>query len=237
MIDKMIDNIVTNVVKFVSTKPERTKVLTLNHTLDAYRELRNRIVSGHFVAGQRLVEADLVDSLGVSRMMVREALSRLQLEGLLTKEAGKSSLVRQVSLDELEEILDTRIELETYAIRQAALNINHQQRELLQHALSELEKARVSIPEFIDRQADLHHLWLEASGLTYARRFVDGLSALSAQTRMRTAMLPGRIDASLTEHRAIVDALLRSHPEDCERAIREHLTQVKEAIRQALTAQ
>lgn len=212
-------------------------MLTLTQTSDAYRALRNRIVSGHFVAGQRLVEADLVDSLGISRMMVREALSRLQHEGLLTKEAGKSCIVRHVSIGELEEILDTRIALETYAIRQAAAKITDRQRELLTAKLDELEQARVSIPDFIERQAELHHLWLETSGLAYARQFVDGLSALSAQTRMRTALLPGRIDASLAEHRAIVDALVRSHPEDCEKAIRDHLTQVKEAIRQTLTAQ
>lgn len=210
---------------------------TLTHTPDAYRELRNRIVSGRFVAGQRLVEADLVDSLGISRMTAREALSRLQHEGLLTKEAGKSCVVRHVSIGELEEILDTRIALETYAIREAARKISDRQRQLLQDKLGELEMARTSIPEFIERQAELHHLWLESSGLAYARQFVDGLSALSAQTRMRTALLPGRIDASLCEHRAIVDALVRSHPEDCEKAIRDHLTQVKEAIRQSLPAQ
>lgn len=214
---------------------QRDHVLAASPSLVAYRQLRNLIVSGRFIAGQRLVEADLVDELGSSRMIVREALSRLMIEGLLAKEAGKSCVVREVSLAELEEILDTRIALETFAIRSAANRISESVRSRLSELMAELEAVQDSIPDFIDLQAELHHLWLESSGLHYATRFVESLSALSAQTRMKTALLPGRIEASIQEHKAIVDALIRRDPEDSERAVRSHLESVKAAIRTALT--
>lgn len=201
----------------------------------AYSELRHMIVSGQFVADQRLVEADLVAQIGFSRMNIREALGRLQVEGLLTKEAGKSSVVRRVPLEELEEIIETRIALETYAVRVAAEKITDAQIEELLECMSRLEQARYSIPDFVDRQAELHHTWLSTSGLSYAPQFVEGLSALSAQTRMRTAVLQGRIDSSLAEHRAIVDALTKRRPEDCEVAVRNHLLAVKAAIHESVT--
>lgn len=201
---------------------------------DAYFELRPLLLSGDFVAGQRLVESDLVDQLGFSRMAVREALGRLHVEGLLTKEAGKSYVVRRVPLTELEEIIETRIALETYAIRVAVSRITDEQIGELQDCLRRLEDSSGSILDFVERQAELHHKWLATSGLTYAPQFVEGLHALSAQTRMRTALLPGRVDASLREHKAIVDALSGRRPEDCEHAVRGHLLQVKAAIHEAL---
>ncbi|TWP33244.1 GntR family transcriptional regulator [Leekyejoonella antrihumi] len=83
-------------------------------------QLRQRIVTGALVPGQRLVERDLAEQLGVSRLPVREALRILESEGLLSAGPSRSIIVRQLSLRDVEELFDTREALEVFAARQAA---------------------------------------------------------------------------------------------------------------------
>src|SRR5690606_9613246 len=80
------------------------------------------IVSGELHPGARLVEADLVRSLGASRPVVRAALARLQQEGLVEREPHRGARVRTVSVEEAVEILQCRAALEALAARRAAVN-------------------------------------------------------------------------------------------------------------------
>ena len=203
---------------------------------DTYRQLRRLVIQGQFNAGQRLVEADLVEALQVPRMAVRQALGRLEHEGLLEKRAGSSATVRQVSLEELEEIIDARIALESLAIRRAAEIGDPAVLNGLNATLQEMERAASlpDIPTFVDVQAQLHHLLLNASGLQVVPRLIESLAALSAQTRVRTVLIPNRIRSSLAEHREIVGALARGDADAAEAAVRTHLANVRLAIHQSM---
>ena len=203
---------------------------------DTYRQLRRLIVEGQFNARQRLIEADLIEDLQVPRMAVRQALARLEHEGLLEKQAGRSAIVRQVSLEELEEIVEARVALESLAIRRAAEIRDPVALERMEVVLAEMARAASlpDIPAFVEAQAQLHHAVLSASALKVVPRLVDSLAALSAQTRMRTVLVPERIAASLTEHREMVAAISRGEADDAEFAVRAHLANVKLAIRQSM---
>jgi len=84
-------------------------------------QLRQRIITGGLVPGQRLVERDLAQQLGVSRIPVREALRILESEGLVaTEPSSRSIVVRRLSLRDVEELFDAREALEVFAARQAA---------------------------------------------------------------------------------------------------------------------
>jgi DNA-binding GntR family transcriptional regulator len=204
---------------------------------DTYRQLRRLVIEGEFNAGQRLVEADLVEALQVPRMAVRQALGRLEHEGLLEKRAGSSATVRQVSLEELEEIIEARIALESLAIRRAAEVGDPAVLAGLNAVLLEMERAASlpDIPTFVDVQAQLHHLLLGASGMQVVPRLIDSLAALSAQTRVRTALIPNRMRSSLAEHREIIGALARGDADAAEAAVRTHLANVKLAIHQSMS--
>ncbi|GAA4550316.1 GntR family transcriptional regulator [Pseudonocardia xishanensis] len=203
---------------------------------DTYRRLRRMVIDGRFSEGQRLVEADLVETLGVPRMAVRQALARLEYDGLLVKQAGRSSVVRAVSLAELEEIAEARMALEAIAIRRVALlrtpTALRRMEELADRMSALLETVDVSA--FVEAQAALHHVWLEASGMLIVPHLVESLSAQSAQTRVRTVQLPDRMRQSLAEHREIVAAVRAGDPDRAEVAVRTHLTNVKESLRRSL---
>lgn len=81
------------------------------------QRLREAIASGVLKPGDRLNQADLADRLGVSRMPIREALRRLEAEGLVTLQPYKGAIVSLVSAEELREIYEMRVALETLALR------------------------------------------------------------------------------------------------------------------------
>src|SRR3954465_15701931 len=87
---------------------------------DGYLRLRDAIVTGRLQPNERLVEAELIELLGVSRTAVRTALVRLAQEGLVVHERNRGARVRYVGEQEAVEIVLARAALEALAVRQAA---------------------------------------------------------------------------------------------------------------------
>ncbi|WP_417522827.1 GntR family transcriptional regulator [Marinovum sp.] len=85
-------------------------------------DLRDRIVGGEFELGGQLSEARIAKDLGVSRTPVREAINRLEMEGLLIVEPQRGSFVFNLEPEELAKLCDARTCLETAALRQAILS-------------------------------------------------------------------------------------------------------------------
>jgi DNA-binding GntR family transcriptional regulator len=99
--------------------------------------IRERIRRGRFVPGQRLVEADIIEQLGASRSKVREALQRLQAEGLITIEEFRGASVRRIGPDEVRAIYRTRMVLEGLAAADFAVADEPQ----LKQRLAEIQEA------------------------------------------------------------------------------------------------
>jgi DNA-binding GntR family transcriptional regulator len=87
---------------------------------EVHGQLRDSIVSGRLVPGTRLIEKQLADELGVSRGTVRSALRLLAAEGLVDEAPHKGSTVREISIDELVDVFNARVGIETSAIRLCA---------------------------------------------------------------------------------------------------------------------
>jgi DNA-binding GntR family transcriptional regulator len=79
-------------------------------------ELRHRIISGELAEGEQLLQEHLADDLGVSRIPVREALRQLEAEGLVTISSHRGGIVSELSLDEIKELFETRVCLETWLL-------------------------------------------------------------------------------------------------------------------------
>ena len=86
----------------------------------AYRSLRDAILSGGLQLDARLTELSIAESLGISRTPVREAIKRLILEGFLSRERGQGLRVTTLDPDEVQQIFRIRLMLESYAARRAA---------------------------------------------------------------------------------------------------------------------
>ncbi|AKE92035.1 MULTISPECIES: GntR family transcriptional regulator [Rhodococcus] len=117
-----------------------------------YSELRTRIISGRYAPGALLVPATVGEELGVSRTPIREALIRLELEGLVTK-VSRGFVIRERSPEEILDICEARIALESVVARSAALRRTEFDLAMLRRAL---ESARTGVP---DERLRAHAEW------------------------------------------------------------------------------
>jgi len=204
-----------------------------NSSQRAYELLRAAIVGGRLQPSERLVEADLIQMLGVSRSAVRTALVRLAQEGLVDHEPNRGAKVRLVDEQEAAEILESRMVLEGLAARYAAANATKPQVAELEAILEQM-RSRLDAGDPLgasELNAQLHARLLEIAGHGTVTRLVGALNSQLVRFQYQTILVPGRAEQSLAEHRAIVDAVAGRDPDAAEQAIREHLAHVVEAMR------
>jgi DNA-binding GntR family transcriptional regulator len=200
---------------------------------DGYEDLRQAIISGELLPGERLLEEDLSARLGLGRAAVRMALVRLEHDGLVVRERHRGARVRRVSEDEAVEILEARAALEGLAARHAATAADEAAIDDLRGIVAEMRRLREAsdLIGLSNMNARLHACILEASGHETAKRLSRTLSSQIVRFQFRTVLLPGRPDRSLAEHAEIVDAIAARDPDAAEAAMQRHLLQVADALR------
>jgi DNA-binding GntR family transcriptional regulator len=201
-----------------------------------YEKLREAIVRGEIAPNSRLVEADISSFFEMSRGAVRNALIRLEQEGLVVREPHRGARVRQVSDREAIEILQARAVLEGLAARLAAERIDEAGAERLRARLSRHRELLESgdLLGASDANADLHAELLALSGHGIAQRLIRGLNAQTVRYQYRTILIPGRPAASQAEHAAIVEAVVARQPDRADEAMRRHLFNVAEALQRGM---
>jgi DNA-binding GntR family transcriptional regulator len=199
----------------------------------AYAQLHEAIVSGQLQPNERLVEADLSDQLGVSRSAIRGALLLLQQEGLVVRELNRGAKVRMITEEEAGQILDAREALEGVVVaRQAALKATvtdgRDLEAILERMHSLLENG--DLVALSDESAVLHERLLQIADHATVSQMIAKLKSQSVRFQFRTILAPGRPEAALAEHSAIVAAVSANDPDAAEAAMREHLAQIRTAL-------
>jgi len=201
----------------------------------AYEAIRQRIVAGEYYPSQRLVEAQLAQSLGLSRHNVRTALDRLHLDGLVRIEPNRGATVATLSLEDALDILRAREALEAEA---AALAARHVTDEQLARLAAHVETMRRALAEHLwdeysATNVAFHQSVYEASGSRTIPDLIRTLRLRLARLQLRTILIPGRSDMSLAEHVAIFEALRARDPEAAASAARRHVANLRDAIEKA----
>jgi DNA-binding GntR family transcriptional regulator len=197
----------------------------------AYRQLRTWIMSARLAPGMPMSEVELAAELGISRTPVREAIRKLEQEGLVTRHPNRGVVVTQLSMREVLEIWSLREIIEPAAARLAAAAVDSA-------ALDRIEAVSLGLlrkppgPEAYElyhrSDLELHGLVLEACGNATLRQVVESLVGRIRQARMVTS--PARFGPSIEEHLAIIAALKRRDPERAAEAMRRHLANAREAL-------
>jgi DNA-binding GntR family transcriptional regulator len=200
---------------------------------DGYEDLRQAIVRGELLPGERLLEEELSARLGIGRAAVRTALVRLEHDGLVDRERNRGARVRRVAETEAVEILEARAALEGLAARHAAQNAGESGIAELRGIVEEMRGLRETgdLLSVSTANARLHGLILELSGHDTAKRLSRTLSSQVVRYQYRTVLLPGRAEHSYAEHVEIVDAIAARDSRSAERAMRRHLLNVADALR------
>lgn len=199
---------------------------------DVLQWVRVRIRDGKLVPGQRLVEADIVEATGSSRGKVREALKRLEAEGLVTIEPFRGASVRKLGRDEVRQIYRARMALEGLAAHDFAALGSAEAKRRLGEIQDELDanESELNHERFARLNDAWHRLIIEGSGNAYIASFLTRLTVPIYRLLFATFYTAQRIAMANADHRVITRAILDGRAEDAERAMRAHITQGLEAL-------
>ena len=207
----------------------------------AYREVRKLLLGGEVRPGQRLSHRSLAKDLGLSRSPVREALLQLEAEGLIEHRPQSGVYLREVSLQELEELYDMREVIEPYAAERAARLATTAQIENLRITCDELSEIaeRPALVRWLEASEnrrrlstldiEFHSTILAASNNRIARQFFENAQIISLvvswnHLKTDSAILAKRVAPTAKQHREIYDAIKKRDPAGAKRRMRSHIS-------------
>ncbi len=196
----------------------------------AYNGLRDRVLSGSLKPGSRLAQEALAAELGLSTTPVREAVRRLETEGLVVQEKHHVVRVPELSSRELTELYAVRIVLDPMAARLGAKLATEADKQ----AARELawDDPGLSHLEQVERNRRLHRIIYAASGNKVLVRLLDGLWAHSDRYRAVLTSDESVAAAAAREHLHIVDAFCTGDLERLGELLEQHLTASRDYLLQ-----
>lgn len=193
----------------------------------AYERLLTAIQTGELKPGSRIREVDLADQFGISRTPIRDAILKLEADGLLIHEARKGAVIKTLSHREIIELYAMREVLEGTAARYAAQHASAEEIDELS-ALNELMHSHSDQPELVAGTNRQFHTLLYNCGnnryLLGALRSLSNAMALLGQTTLADQ---SRTDEAFNEHVSIVVAISNRDGEAAEIAARLHIRKAK----------
>ncbi len=193
-----------------------------------YDHVKERILLGAYPGGEMLSEGEVAATLGVSRTPVREAFLLLEAEGLMRLFPKKGALVVPVSPDEVRDVMETRLMVETHAAARIAERGREDDDLVVElRDLCDLQQealARGDLAAFVEWDRALHHAIVSRAGNAILTRLHDSLR--DRQRRMTGATVrrdPGVTRRFLEEHVDIVDAIAEGRPEAARDLLAAHI--------------
>lgn len=202
--------------------------------------LRQQVIEGlracisdlTFKPGDRLVERELCEMLGVSRTLVREALSQLVAEGLVQIIPHKGPIVAVMTKKEAKGLYEVRAVLEALAGRQFTERASNDQRVALMQEFKELASIRdmkgdEAILLFLKQKARFYEVMLEGADNLVLTEMLRLVHTRVMMLRATTLSQEGRLPQSYEEISAIVDAVMRNDPDGAAAACKRHVEQAE----------
>lgn len=195
--------------------------------------IRQALMAGDMVPGQRLIEQELAETFHATRSSVREALQDLAAEDLVELIPRRGARVRVVSIEEAIQITECRTSLESLCARRAAELATAEQRGELRDIGDRMREAVAegALHTYSALNRQLHEVVVELSGQQVASRLLERLNGQMVRYQFRLALRPGRPTQSLPQHLAIIEAIVGGDATAAESAVRAHLESVIEELR------
>lgn len=197
-------------------------------TQQAHRYIREEIVQGRIDGQQHLTEGFFATRYGISKSPIREALTRLESEGLITIVPRRGAFVRGFSIHDVEEIYELREILETQVIRDAVLDakILKRLRDIVRSAQACLK--RNDKPNYIREDMAFHTTLANASSNSRLRKMLESMHNQMLILRRQTFELSSR--TSTAEHLRILEALEKGQKEKAAKLMGQHIREVRKHL-------
>lgn len=190
-----------------------------------WEKLHGLILDGSLRPGTRLSQVRLAAELGVSRTPLREALRRLQAEGLITAERGRQVHVAEIDVGELETIYAARITLESLAVYISVPRMDAHDRDGLMRAFAKIEKPIEDYSAWALAHSEFHRLMTVHAG-SRMRDLLNGLEHRSQRYRrvlLHETADQRRWEDSTHQHRNLLDACTNGDTDEARRLVAHHL--------------
>ncbi|HET7205095.1 MAG TPA: GntR family transcriptional regulator [Terriglobales bacterium] len=192
---------------------------------EAYQKIRTGILKGEFPPSAVLSEYQLATQFNLSRTPVREALTRLEHEGMIRTVPGRGAFVAELTPHDIMEIYEVREQLESYAARMAAERMEAEDIAKLGKIIEEMHECSAAgyTRETFETDISLHKTIIRS---TQNQRMFAILATLDDQMHRIRSMWPRTprwLDGTLEEHDQIVKCIKKGDPDGAEQAMRRHL--------------
>jgi DNA-binding GntR family transcriptional regulator len=201
-----------------------------------FENLKHAIIRGDLLPGDRLVESSIADRLNISRTPVREAIHKLEREGLLRKLPRGGFTVMNLSREDIEETFGIRSVLESYAARLAALNHREEDLEPLEETIHEFQIAldRGQMDKLPGINTAFHNLFYALSQSPKLIKMINDLRDQIYRFRKIILSIDNMAKTSNEDHRKMVEAIRRRDVSGVERLVREHILRGQKVVLHAL---
>ncbi len=197
-----------------------------------FNTLRQAILTGELKPGERLMEIHLANKLGVSRTPIREAIRKLELEGLVTMIPRRGAEVAQITEKSMNDVLEVRRSMDALCVELACERITEE-------ALQELDSACDAFAEAVETkdirriaQADvaLHDIIVQATGNLRLVQLINNLSEQMYRYRFEYLKDISRHQSLIQEHRMIFEGIKARNKEEASSAAKLHIDNQEKAI-------
>lgn len=197
-----------------------------------YEELKNQILVGDIPPGTRMMEVELAEVLGVSRTPVREAIRKLEKEGLVKIEPRKGAYASELSIQDMVAILEVRQSMEGLAAYYCSQRIDDEQKEQL---LSYADKFNLAVEEgkyedMVKYDTKFHHFIVECCRNDILVHMIEQLQEMVLRFRYLYFSDFKRAELMPAEHRSIYEAIASGDAEKARDAASLHINRLKEMV-------
>jgi DNA-binding GntR family transcriptional regulator len=208
--------------------------------LKAYETIKSLIMSAKLRPGESVTETALSGNLGFSRTPIREALHELEQEGLIVTK-NRRKRVYMLTVDEIEDIFDLKIEVESAVARWAAQRgsenqlkqserISDRMKKLARQRPGDERKEDAWLSKWMAADYRLHSLLFEMAQNKRAEQIVRNFNSQWHQLKLGMLTLEGRVERSAIEHERIIRAVCARQPGRAQQQMRSHLQNLKKEL-------
>jgi DNA-binding GntR family transcriptional regulator len=201
-----------------------------------FENLKQAIIRGDVAPGDRLVESQIAEVLDISRTPVREAIHKLEREGLLKKLPKGGFAVENLTREDIEETFGIRCALESYAARLAALNHQEEDLKLLEDKVKEFEisLARDEMEELPRINTEFHNLFYALSRSPKLIKLIGDLRDQIFRYRKILLKMDNMAKTSNRDHRKMLAAIRQRDVAQVEKLVKEHIVRGQRIVLKAL---
>jgi DNA-binding GntR family transcriptional regulator len=198
----------------------------------AYETIKQTILNGGVNAGDQLRIEALAGQLGTSRTPIREALLKLESEGLVRAASRVGYFVRDLTRKDLQELFELRDVLESYAAGRAAVLVDDQDLQRLKEYQRRAKKAinEGITSEFMDMEIEIHSLILRKAGNTRLIKMIGSIKDLIKRERILSLQSSENILESYKEHQQIIAAVSKKDSRLANRMMHSHIVAVQKRL-------